>query len=102
MIRWRSIITGILCGIVFESILSAPSQGFYLVSIILVSMLYTALPLTKKFLNIGIAWLCGVSFMSIWALLLADGHIFSFNYFVHLIIIITFCSIIIYVADSKK
>ena len=102
MIRWRSIIAGILCGIVFESILSAPSQGFYFVSIILVSMLYTVLPFTIKFLNIGIAWLCGVSFISVWALLLANRHIFSFSYFVHLTIIITFCSIIIYAADSKK
>lgn len=102
MNNWHSIIAGVLCGIVFESILSVPSKGFYLIPIVLVSLIYSLLPFTIKFLNISIAWLSGIVCIFVFALIASGGHIFSFTYFIHLVIIITFCTAIIYAAASKK
>ena len=102
MSNWQSIIAGVLCGIVFESILSSPYKGFYLVPVVLISVVYSVLPFTVKLLNIGIAWLSGIMCILILALVVSGGHIISFNYFMHIMIIITFCTVIIYASASKK
>ena len=102
MIKWNSIVVGILCGVISESILYAPATGFYIVPIILMSILYSVLPLTVQFLNICIAWLFGVLCFFVWSLVLTGGLFFSLDYFFHLLIIITFSALIIYAATSKK
>ncbi len=93
---------GVLCGIVSESVVNAPVRGFYIIPIVLAALVYSLLPFTIILLNIFLGWLFGLLSIMIWSLALTHGVFVSWQYFFHLVSIITFSTILIYGADSKK
>jgi len=100
--KWRFIASGFACGIFFESVLNAPRPGFYLIPIMVLSIVYATMPFTFSLVNIGLAWLSGIALIFGWAFAVAGGHLFSFAYFLHVVLIVTIVCLVLYAADQKK
>lgn len=92
---------GVAWGVIFESFVAVPLKGFYIVTVLVMAVIYALSSFRLVAATIFVSALCGIAFFIIVSFALTNGAFPSMAFLIHGVVFVVLSELILYGFEKK-